>query len=294
MNTFKKYHPVTNIVYFCLVTGLTMFLKHPVPILISFLCALVYSILLNGKKSLKFNIVYMLPMLMFAVVINPLFNHAGENVIFFLPGGNPFTLEATVYGLIAGLIIASVICWFSCFNSVISNEKLVYLTSFLSPVISLVLSMTLRLVPMFKNKLQDIMCIQNTLKSTDNTGLLSRAKTLTKTLSIGFNYALEDSIERADSMKSRGYGLSGRSAYSRYSFTVRDMIFMLLCLFFATYCIIGIYRGAMYSNYFPSIIFADINIYSLSVFLSYLLLCSLPVIVHIREEISWKAIQSKI
>ncbi len=294
MNTFFKYHPVTNIIYFCLVIGLAMFLKHPIPIFISFLCALTYSILLNGKKSVKFNIVFMLPMLMFAVVINPLFNHAGETVMFFLPSGNPFTLEATIYGLIAGLIIATVICWFSCFNSVISNEKLVYLTSFLSPSISLVLSMTLRLVPYFKNKLQDIWAIQNNIKDVNDTHFLSKAKILTKTLSVGFNYALEDSVERADSMKSRGYGLSGRSAYCRYSFTVRDMIFILLCLFFSTYCIIGIYCGAMYSNYFPSIIFGDINTYSLSVFLSYFLLCSLPILIHIREEILWKAIQSKI
>ena len=136
--------------------------------------------------------------------------------------------------------------------------------------------------------------VEQNIKNINDTNFLSKAKILAKTLSVGFNYALEDSIERADSMKSRGYTLSGRSAYCRYTFTVRDMIFTLLCLIFGAYCIIGIYRGAMYSNYFPSIIFGDISIYSLRVFLSYFLLCSLPIIIHIREEILWKAIQSKI
>ncbi len=271
-----------------------MFLRHPIPILISFLCALIYSVLLGGKKSIKFNIVFTLPMLIFAMLINPLFNHAGENILFFLPSGNPITLEATIYGLIAGFIIATVICWFSCFNAVISNERLMYLTSFLTPSLSLVLSLTLRLIPYFKRKIQDILSAQKGIKTAEDTGIVSKTKTGTQTLWVTLNYALEDSVERADSMKGRGYGLSGRTTYSNYSFSARDVVFIALCLFFGAYSIIGIYKGAMYANYFPSILFGNINTYSISVFLSYFLLCSLPVIIHIREEISWKAIQSKI
>lgn len=294
MNTFKKYHPITNIIYFALVIGLAMFLRHPIPLLISFLCALMYSVLLGGKKPIKFNIVFTLPMLFFAMLINPLFNHAGENILFSLPNGNPITLEATIYGLIAGFIIATVICWFSCFNAVISNERLVYLTSFLTPSLSLVLSMTMRLIPYFKRKIQDILSAQKGIKNTADTGIVSKIKTGTLTLWVALSYALEDSVERADSMKGRGYGLKGRTTYSNYSFSVRDVVFIVLCAFLTTYSVIGIYNGAMYSNYFPSIIFADVNMYSLSVFISYFLLCSLPVIIHIREEISWKAIQSQI
>lgn len=43
-------------------------------------------------------------------------------------------------------------------------------------------------------------------------------------VSILVTWALENAIETADSMKSRGYGLKGRTAFSIYRFNRRDKI----------------------------------------------------------------------
>ena len=91
-----------------------MLSMQPVYLLISFAAGSIYAVYLNGARkyfsSLKFALV------MFAViaVLNPLFNHRGLTVLFYL-AGEPVTLEAFAYGLCAGLMLLNVFIWFSCY-----------------------------------------------------------------------------------------------------------------------------------------------------------------------------------
>lgn len=53
---FEKSHPAVNLIYFlCVITGMIAFV-HPVYLVISFLCACVYSIKRNGLKALAFDL----------------------------------------------------------------------------------------------------------------------------------------------------------------------------------------------------------------------------------------------
>ena len=98
-DTFSSYHPAVSMLYFVLVIGLTMFLNHPVCLGISLVGALVYSIYLKGKKAVRFNLVYMLPLLVITALINPAFSHQGVTILAYLPSGNPLTLESILYGI---------------------------------------------------------------------------------------------------------------------------------------------------------------------------------------------------
>ena len=80
--------------YFVLVIGMTMFLNHPVCLGISLVGALAYSIYLKGKKAVRFNLAYMLPLLVITALINPAFSHQGVTILAYLPSGNPLTLES--------------------------------------------------------------------------------------------------------------------------------------------------------------------------------------------------------
>lgn len=100
-DTFSTYHPVLNMLYFCGTIGVTMFVVHPVILAISFICAVAYSVVLKGwKKTVKFNLLFSLPMMIIVALINPMFNHYGVTIIGYLHNGNPFTLESCVYGLV--------------------------------------------------------------------------------------------------------------------------------------------------------------------------------------------------
>lgn len=63
--------------------------------------------------------------------------------------------------------------------------------------------------------------------------LIKRAKHGIKIMSILVTWALENAIDTADSMKDRGYGLPGRTAFSIYRFDRRDKERCCTCCYVA-------------------------------------------------------------
>ena len=254
MNEFKTYHPIVNFVYFVFVIGFSCVFMHPVSLMISLLSGFTYSVMLKGRKALKTNLIYMIPTLIFASLINPAFNHEGVTIIEYLPSGNPLTLESVVYGLAAAMMIVSVICWFSCYTEIMTSDKFIYLFGRIIPSLSLIISMTLRFVPRFSAQLKVVANAQRCMgRDVSNGSIIKRAKHGLSILSIMTTWALENAIDTADSMKSRGYGHPGRTAFSIFNFDKRDRKAFLYIMVFGIYTLIGSLSGGMYFRYFPSI-----------------------------------------
>ncbi|MDR2615627.1 MAG: energy-coupling factor transporter transmembrane protein EcfT, partial [Oscillospiraceae bacterium] len=138
-DTFSGYHPIVNFTYFALVIAFSMVFTSPYCLVSSLICAFSYSVYLNGRRALRFSLAYMLPMLIFAALFNPAFNHEGATILTYLPSGNPLTLESIVYGAASAAMLVTVISWFSCFNAVITSDKFVYLFGRVIPALSLIL-----------------------------------------------------------------------------------------------------------------------------------------------------------
>jgi energy-coupling factor transport system permease protein len=294
-DTFSGYHPVVNFLYFTLVTLFSVIFMHPVCLLISLFSAFVYSIYLNGKKAAKFNFLYMLPMLAVTALINPVFNHEGITVLYYLANGNPLTLESIAYGIAAAAMLISVICWFSCYNAVMTSDKFIYLFGRVIPALSLVLSMTLRFVPKFRTQLTAVSNAQKCIgRDASGGSIFKRYRQSIRILSIMVTWMMENAIETADAMKSRGYGLRGRTAFSVFTFGGRDKKAVLALFSAAAYILAGAFLGgkALYYRYFPSMRGGEMSVYTVSVFLVYAVLCCLPVIINILEERKWKLLQS--
>ena len=295
MNEFKTYHPIVNFVYFAFVIGFSCVFMHPICLVISLLSGFIYSVMLKGRKAIKTNLIYMLPTLTFAAFINPAFNHEGITIISYLPSGNPLTLESVVYGLAAAIMIVSVICWFSCYTEIMTSDKFIYLFGRIIPSLSLILSMTLRFVPRFSAQLKVITNAQRCIgRDVSNGSVIQRAKHGLLILSIMTTWALENAIETADSMKSRGYGHSGRTAFSIFTFDKRDKKALLCIVILGIYTLAGKLVGGMYFRYFPSLQTGNFSMYGLSVFIAYFALCICPIIIEVYEVRKWKVIKSKI
>lgn len=295
MNEFKTYHPIVNFTYFTFVIGYSMFLMHPLSLAISLISGFMYSIVLSGKRAVKRNLAFMLPMLLIMALINPAFNHEGATILNYLPDGNPLTLESIIYGLCAAVMIASVICWFSCYNIIMTSDKFIYLFGKIIPSLSLILSMSLRFIPRFKAQLKIVSIAQRCIgRDASNGSIIQRAKHGLSILSIMVTWCLENSIDTADSMKSRGYGLPGRTAFSIYFFDKRDKKALILILLLGIYIMLGIFFDAMYFGYFPSIKGAEFTLYGCTVFGAYLFLCIYPIIIELKEVRKWKALRSKL
>ena len=294
-DAFSSYHPIVNIFYFALVLGFTMLFTHPVCLGVSLTCAFIYSISLRGVKALRFSLLYMLPMLMITALLNPLFNHEGATILAYFSNGNPLTLESILYGVAAAVMLISVIHWFSCFNEVITSDKLVYLSGRILPALSLLLSMTLRFAPRFSAQLKIVSDAQRGMgRNLTKGGIINRARQGIRILSVMITWALENAVETADSMKSRGYGLKGRTAFTRYRFDRRDLFALFYLITCGLYITAGAALGGLYFRWFPTVKGVDGGAFSVSIYIVYLALGLMPVAINYLEDVKWKSIQSKI
>ena len=294
MNEFAKYHPLINFIYFTAVIVFSMIFVHPICLVTSLLCSVMYSIILNGKKALKF-IAMLLPLMLISALINPAFNHEGVTVIAYLPSGNPLTLESILYGIVAASMVATVICWFSCFNKIMTSDKFIYLFGRIIPSLSLILSMTFRFVPKFKEQVQEVSNAQKSMgRDTSEGSVFARVKNSIRILSAVITWSLENAIDTSDSMKSRGYGLTGRTAYSNYVFDKRDVTALIYLAVTITYFLIGTLLGKINYRYFPSMRGTDMSFYSTSIFISYIMICIMPIIIEIWEQLKLRKLKSKI
>ena len=294
IDRFQKYHPLVNFLYFTLVIGFSMVLTHPLAQGIALVCAIIYAVQTEGKKAVLFTLRWCLPIMLLTAFMNPAFSHEGMTILLYFPTGNPLTLESILYGLSSGVMIATVMLWFTNFSRVITSDKFIYLFGKLIPAMSLVLSMTLRFIPKFKAQMNAVIDAQKSIGRDISEGSLwHRTKIAITVLSIMVTWSLENAIETADSMKSRGYGLKGRTAFSIYCFDDRDKMAMLY-LGFCGFCLLtGNMIDAFGFLYFPRLRYVGINTVTMAFEFVYFGLCIMPVMLNALEERKWKAIHSK-
>ncbi|MCD8067229.1 MAG: energy-coupling factor transporter transmembrane protein EcfT, partial [Oscillospiraceae bacterium] len=95
-------------------------------------------------------------------------------------------------------------------------------------------------------------------------------------------------IETADSMKSRGYGLRGRTAFSVYRFDDRDkcaLAWLGGCGFFI---LCGGLAGGFYWRFYPTIAGAPLTALTVTLRAAYLALCLTPLFLDLREDRLWR------
>ena len=298
IDAFSTCHPFLNFFYFAVVLLFTMFNQHPVFICISYAGALSYSILLlGGKRTLRQSFLFTFPSLLIVALLNPLFNHYGVTMLYYVESsGNWITLEALVYGVVLGAVMFVVIQWFSCYNKVMTSDKFIYLFGRLIPALSLILSMALRFVPRFTGQLKVIRNGQKSMgRDVSEGSLFNRIRAGFNMLSILVTWALENAIETSDSMRSRGYGLHGRTAFSIYSFTKRDKILGIVMAGLFALITAGCARGAVFAQYDPRILLAGFTIQgrtapvscsvllAIATYTAFGFFCFLPVILDLAE-----------
>ena len=291
-DAFSGFHPVVNFIFFVAAFGLTMFIQQPVYLLISMISGCAYLLYLQGKKGFFRQVGYLVPILVMMAVMNPMFNHEGITVLWYLPNDNPITLEAICFGLASAVMMGASIVWFNCCNTVFTSDKIIYLFGRVIPALSLMISMTLRFVPRFKNFLQSVMRTQQAMHKPENTK--EKLQQALAAFSATVSWAMEQSIVSADSMKSRGYGGLGRTAFSIYIFEKRDgitlMMLFLLCMGAAVPHLIGV----MGWTYYPSLSGQLLGPVQIMAYLCYGGMCNLPLIINLMEDRKWNALRSKI
>ncbi|MEK3771493.1 energy-coupling factor transporter transmembrane component T [Paenibacillus sp. FSL R5-0887] len=293
-DSFSTFHPFVNFLYFVVVLLFSMVFMHPIFQVIALISAVAYSIMLKGKKGIRFNLLYMIPFLLFMAVMNPVFNHQGVTILFYLNNGNPITKESILYGVAAACMFVTVIIWFSCYNVVMTSDKFIYIFGKILPALSLIFSMVLRFVPRYLAQIKVISNAQKCIgRDVSQGNLLARARNGITILSIMTTWALENAIETADSMRSRGYGLPGRTSFSIFRLDARDKVALLIMTGLIALVAVGAVMGENTMRFYPSIKASAITPFSILIYIAYFALCMIPVLINMVEAMKWKSIESK-
>lgn len=75
-----------------------------------------------GSTFIKKNIMITIPVVIFSVVIQPVFNYSGITPVFYI-NDNMVCLENIIYGAVISVLLISVIQWCSVAASYLSSEK---------------------------------------------------------------------------------------------------------------------------------------------------------------------------
>ena len=283
MTAFARRHPTVNFIFFAFVLALTMMTEHPAITGISLLAAVCFALCCVGAGRLLRQLRLIVPLMLLAALLNPLTSQLGETVLFRFPWGRVCTLEAVLYGVFAAIRLAAVLFWFVCWNSVITSDKFLYLFGGVFPSLSLTLCMGLRFVPRLLHRMREVSQAQKCLYP-DRRGLRHAGRVVSVTVT----WALESALDTANSMKSRGYGLRGRTAYSPYRFGSGDAIALAWIVLLGAAVLVGRFCGKLSFDFYPALT-GGRSIWTALCAACFGLLAAYPLISEGKEALLWRA-----
>ena len=148
-------HPGILIVHY-LILALSAFLFSNPYYMITFIVLMLFLIYLQGVRSELVNVMKIfIPLGALIIIINPLFVYEGAHRIY-LWGSYFITLEALVYGFLMAGTFLIVLLALSSYNKTVSYQEMLYILSKKLPVISMVLVMALRFIPLLNSRAVEI------------------------------------------------------------------------------------------------------------------------------------------
>ena len=273
---FEACHPAVNFIFFAAAIYGAVSFKHPVFLAIAYVCAFAYSVKRRGRGAVGFNLCLLPLVLAFALYYSS-YHHFGVTVLRKNFINNNITLESFVYGLVIGLRFATLCMWLEAMFRVVSSDKVVYLFGKVSPLLSLFLTILLRLIPRISQEARRINLAQKGIGRGSNQGNISRRFiNCLRIFSMLITWMISALALESDSMRSRGSLLRGRTAFSIYRFDNRDRAFVIALFSCITMTAMGVILGASKMWYNPRIIWRPLNAIGVLTAIGYLTLCMMP------------------
>ncbi|MGD9604874.1 MAG: energy-coupling factor transporter transmembrane component T [Bacilli bacterium] len=283
---FKKMHPIVLLEFFLSILFLTMLTSNPLFLVISFVCALSVNALYQKPKTFWMNCLIMVILIMIITITNPLFNSSGETILFKI-GNIPFAKESLLKGMSVGVMLGAIICWFNVFNEVMTTDKMYFLFGKFAPTITLILSMGFRFIPLMIQQMKKIEEGQKGLGLFNQTSFLKKVKHYLRIFSILVTWSLENALDTANAMKSRGFGLKPRTTFSAFSFRRNDLFSMIFILFVFLVISTGEFLNIYSFSFYPSMSTLTFGLNELLGYSAFLSLGLFPLFMAGKEAIIW-------
>lgn len=249
---FTMSHPAVPALYMVLTLGLTMFSMQPVLIALSFVGGLAYGFATRGAARTLGALRWQLPVILIIAVLNPLFSASGSTELFRI-GMRAVYLESMVYGLcMGGLFVASVL-WFEAAASMLEYDKVLALLGNAAPVIALMISMCMRLIPQFLRRGRTVLAVQDAI-DVPGRAPADPVRSRLRASSVLMGWGMEDSLERADAMRSRGWGAAThRTTYARYRLGRGDVAALVGLALFGVVTVTVAWTATTQYSFYPQL-----------------------------------------
>ncbi len=224
MRRFGGFHPLPVFVFYLSAILPAMFTEDFWTVSVSWLAGMLWLWAVKRRFPLG-QLLFTLAVAAAMALVNGIVSHNGATELFFV-NGRPVTLEAVRYGALTGFMLSAALVWFASFTDIMTSEKIIALMGKL-PKLGLMVSMVLRLVPEYVSRFKKVKKAADINSSEGTAGTSAEYMRL---MSAVFTWALENSMQTADSMRLRGYA-SGKKRYSPYRFAPPDMILLAVIIF---------------------------------------------------------------
>lgn len=308
-SAFNLFHPVVALVYFAALLVIVMATMHPVYILMGFCAAFVCELITYGWRKACRGLVWQAPLAVVIAFANCFFSASGSTELFRI-GSRAFFLEGFIYGACMGGMIMTVFIIFSNASRALSSDKTMSLFGNILPTIGLMLSMIFRLVPKFTRRGKEISAVYQACTAATRPAACGsgekqeqtpctdvgrvQKKRIQRSAALKFDlrlssvlmgWGMEDSLETANSMKARGWGVSlRRTTYVRYRFRTYDAIVLTGVIALAFLSFILSLKACALFVFYPSV-GGFLPWYSYVPFALYALF---PFVLEVREHLIWQ------
>jgi energy-coupling factor transport system permease protein len=191
-----------------------------------------------------------LPLALLIAAVNPLVSQQGLTVLFDGPivpvlGNLDVTLEALVFGALAGLRVLVVISAFALYSACVDPDQVLRLVARVAPRSALTASLATRALPLLEHdaeRLAEAYELRADVRrarggrGNGRRASIRKAATLTRALAAG---ALERSIEVAAALEVRGYAGTRRLSGRRELWSRHDLAFALAALALVSTAVAG-------------------------------------------------------
>lgn len=282
MRAFSEHNPIAIFVHFMLTIIIAMFIQNPIILLLALFGSILYYAVTFRKISAKTLIFWILLFLLISL-INPIFSHKGETVLLFI-NGKAITLEALFYGINNGIMILAVMIWFLVFSEIMTSDKVMYIFGKFSPRLALLISMSLRYIPLYRQRASIINNAQKTMGLYKESNIVDNLKGGMRVTSSLITWSLETSVDTADSFAARGGELKHRSSFSLFKFRKNDVVLIITSIVLFSAVISAQSMGILSVDYYASGDFfskLSFEIIAIMAYSAYFILSVIPFITHI-------------
>lgn len=293
MKSFEDRCPTALFVYYAAAICIPVFIFDPRVAGISFAGAYLHLLFYTDRAAIVGKTVRTAAFFCILSAINPIFSHNGATVLFFV-NDMRITLEDLLYGMTSAAVILSAVCRFSVFSKITDAERTAYLLRRLSPGLSLLFSMTVRFVPLFREQFRRTSDAQKTLGLYKDGNLIDFFRAKLRIFMSVASWAIENGVTTADSMSARGYGIGRPTFAEHFPMHIGDAVIISLTVA-ATACVaVGGFGGVFSATFYPTVSLPHDG----SLFYTATACCAaisfLPVFYEIGGACRWKYLMSKI